>query len=90
MLIETVYSLCPGIRYIVTCITCINLLEDQTVEHILQKYQQSKWPIETLLQTKLFGDKEELEKAIQLTLQTGLSDFDSQKRATGFFPQFFF
>ena len=54
-------------------------LEDQTAEHILQRYlllqtaRTNVWPTVVQLHTKLYYTKEEVEKTATLILQTGLS-----------------
>ena len=54
-------------------------LEDQMAEHILQKCpllqtgRTNVWPTAVQLHAKLNGSREELEKTVTFTLQTGLS-----------------
>ena len=56
--------------------TCNCGLEDQTAEHILQKCpllqtaRRNMWTTAVQLHTKLYGNKEELEKAATFILQT--------------------
>ena len=53
--------------------------ENQTAEHILQRcinhnsLRKSVWPLETSLQTKLYGPREELERTTRFITQTGLT-----------------
>ena len=53
--------------------------ENQTAEHVLQRcpnhdsLRKTVWPMDTTLQTKLYGPREELERTAHFILHTALS-----------------
>ena len=66
---------CPGLNPSPFC-TCGQ--ENQTTEHMLQRYVPKLWQPDangdsTTMQTKLYGCREELEKTAQFTSLTGLT-----------------